>query len=160
MPPLRPSPLDCNGMASLRPASQHGPTRAVTSATASPFAPPLRRLADLAAEAAEILAGLATAAENLDDSAGNGDIQLAGGGGSSLMDAVEATDVQPSPGTSIDLLSIADIARILGIGERSVRRWRSEGALPPAIEIGGLLRWRREVVEVWIAEREGLEGSR
>ena len=99
---------------------------------------------------AEFLAGVATAAETLDDSAGNGDIQLAGGGGSSLMDAVEATDVQPSPGTSIDLLSTADIARILGIGERSVRRWRSEGALPPAIEIGRSSYWKATVIEQWI----------
>ena len=145
-PPVRPYPLDGNGVASLRPASPHSAAHAPVGAAT----PSLQRLADIFAEASEILGELAS----------NQDIQLEQPRIEGLMNPVHSAPEQPSPGTTLDLLSIADMAGIMGVGDRTIRRWRSEGKLPPAIEIGGLLRWRREVVEAWIAAREGLEGSR
>jgi excisionase family DNA binding protein len=138
--PLRASARDGNGIATLSPTSPHGATQAPVGEAA----PPLRRLAELFAEASEILGDLAAIQ----------DIQLDGVRDLSVIAPVETATDQPSPGTSLDLLSIADIARIVGVGDRTVRRWRPEGKLPPALEFGGLLRWRRATIEAWIAERE------
>ena len=50
---------------------------------------------------------------------------------------------------------VCDLAELLCVDDRTVRRWRSEGKLPPAIELGGsVVRWRAEVVERWLRERE------
>lgn len=68
------------------------------------------------------------------------------------MDAVTSAPNQPSPET--ELLSVDDLAARLQVAPRTVRRWCGEGKLPAAIEFGGLLRWRRDAVEEWIAERE------
>ncbi len=50
-------------------------------------------------------------------------------------------------------LRVRDLAELLRVNERTVRRWRSEGVLPPAVEIAGVVRWRREAVEAWLAGR-------
>jgi len=122
--------------------------RSPHSATQAPGREALRRLSTLFAEASEILGDLAE----------TGDIQLAAGAGASLMEPVTPVPDQPSPGT--DLLSVDDRAETLQVSPRTIRRWRSEGKLPPALEFSGVLRWRREAVERWIAEREaGRDGQ-
>lgn len=144
------------------PGVRHGATQAPGRPSVHSLAQAFHRLADLATDAATILEGMATVAENLGDSAGNGDIQLDGVRGPSLIDTMNSNAEPPSPGTDLDLLSVADVARILGVGVRTIRRWRGEGKLPPALEFGGLLRWRRDAVEEWIAERgagAGAEGA-
>lgn len=54
-------------------------------------------------------------------------------------------------------LTIRDLAEILGISVATLYRWRAEGVdLPPAIELGSRLRWRRESVDAWAAAKEEL----
>ena len=60
-----------------------------------------------------------------------------------LMSSVEA---RPNP-----LLSAREVAVKLGLSERTIRRHRQKGILPPAIEVGGTYRWRAEDIEAWIA---------
>lgn len=54
-------------------------------------------------------------------------------------------------------LTVADVAALLAVDAKTVRRWRDEGRTPPAVSVGGVVRWRPEVVEEWLA---GLEAGR
>jgi len=60
--------------------------------------------------------------------------------------------VVPAPSGS-KYLRARDLAELLAVHPRTVRRWRSEGRLPEPIAISGVLRWDRRVVEAWLAER-------
>ena len=100
------------------------------------------RIADLHAALAEEYRRLAEAPE----------IQLAAGAGSRLMGDMDATaPTEPAPAR---LLSVADLAGRLGVAAKTVRAWRSQGKLPPAIDLGSVLRWREDTIESWLRERE------
>lgn len=68
---------------------------------------------------------------------------------------------KPDPGTeNKDLIDIApmltlqDLACMLGLSKRTVAAWRAEGYLcEPDVEHGKTLRWKRETVEAWLAEQ-------
>ncbi|MHB9840553.1 helix-turn-helix transcriptional regulator [Paraburkholderia terrae] len=52
------------------------------------------------------------------------------------------------------LLTVNDLADLLNIQKRSVYVARyTRGNLPPAIKIGGLLRFRPDDVETWLANQ-------
>jgi len=52
------------------------------------------------------------------------------------------------------LLAARDVAELLRVDTKTVRRWRSEGKLPPAIELGGsVVRWRAEDIDRWLEEQ-------
>ena len=44
------------------------------------------------------------------------------------------------------MLTVGDLAGVLQVDERTVRRWRDEGKLPDAIELGGVIRWHPDTV--------------
>ena len=49
------------------------------------------------------------------------------------------------------LLSLNEIASILGVTRRAVERLRSTGSLPrPDLKVGRNLRWRAETVKAWL----------
>jgi prophage regulatory protein len=51
-----------------------------------------------------------------------------------------------------DLLSIADVASLLGITTKSVYRYRSTGDFPEPIRLGPrLVRWRRGDISSWLS---------
>ncbi len=75
--------------------------------------------------------------------------ELAGGAVQSVMASMPSAMSTELP----KLLSTADLARVLGVDDRTVRRMRDRGDLPPAIDLGSVLRWRPEDVERWLAER-------
>jgi len=100
---------------------------------------PLERLARLHAELGRTYAELAR----------NHDIQLAVGADLSVMGAM------PNCAETVagldPLLTVADLAVLLQVDARTVRRWRSEGKLPDAVELGGVIRWDSGVVRSWLA---------
>jgi predicted DNA-binding transcriptional regulator AlpA len=49
-----------------------------------------------------------------------------------------------------ELLTAADVARMLAIGERSVWRKAQDGRLPPPIKVGGSTRWAKTSIRDWI----------
>jgi predicted DNA-binding transcriptional regulator AlpA len=50
------------------------------------------------------------------------------------------------------LVSLADVARLLGVSKATAERMKSSARLPRHIELSGQLhRWRREEIERWIA---------
>ncbi|WP_275561502.1 helix-turn-helix transcriptional regulator [Microbacterium aoyamense] len=54
------------------------------------------------------------------------------------------------------LLSVTDMAALLGVSVKTVYQWRSRPIPygPPAIKVGKYLRWKPEVVEAWIDAQE------
>lgn len=52
------------------------------------------------------------------------------------------------------LLSVSAVADRLSVDAKTIRRWRSEKRLPPAVGIGGVIRWRSEAIEEWILSME------
>jgi len=67
--------------------------------------------------------------------------------------AVPETRELCEPVIKRELLTIDDVAKLVRTGARTIRRWRREGKLPPALHFGGLVRWRKSDVERWIEER-------
>lgn len=47
----------------------------------------------------------------------------------------------------------ADLARELALSPRKIRAMKSAGELPPAINLGRAVRWRRADVLAWLDER-------
>jgi len=52
-----------------------------------------------------------------------------------------------------ELLTVRDIAKRLSVCAKTVRRWREDGKLPPALQIGGIIRWRESDFNTWIEEQ-------
>jgi excisionase family DNA binding protein len=50
-----------------------------------------------------------------------------------------------------ELLTTAEAARLLGIGERTLWRHSRSGAAPAPVTIGGAVRYRRSQILEWIA---------
>lgn len=49
------------------------------------------------------------------------------------------------------MLSLKDVAQLLGIAKRTVHTWRASGELPkPDLKIGKTVRWRRSTIDKWI----------
>ena len=48
------------------------------------------------------------------------------------------------------LLTIDDVARLLSVSTRTVRRLRQEGRIPPPVCVGRSVRWNRESLRQWI----------
>ena len=57
-------------------------------------------------------------------------------------------------GAMPELLTREEVAALLRVDARTLRRLELEGEVPPAITIGGSKRWRRTTMERWLAARE------
>lgn len=65
------------------------------------------------------------------------------------MDATNSqTDVSH---TESVLLTAEQVAAMLACSVRHVRRLADRSAMPKAVKLGSLVRWRREDIEQWIA---------
>lgn len=51
------------------------------------------------------------------------------------------------------LLTYDDVSRILQVPVNTLRQWRHRGEGPPALRIGGHVRFRRADVDAWIESR-------
>jgi prophage regulatory protein len=43
------------------------------------------------------------------------------------------------------------LGEMLGVAERTIRRWNAAGKLPRPVKIGGAIRWRLDEIEAWLA---------
>ncbi len=50
------------------------------------------------------------------------------------------------------MLTADGLAGLLDCSPRSVRRLADRGKIPPPVRIGGLVRWPRTVIQLWLAE--------
>lgn len=65
------------------------------------------------------------------------------------------TDSNPPVASSepvLKMITADQLADILNISTRTLWRLRSQGQLPPAIRLGGSVRWSRQVVQAWIEQ--------
>jgi predicted DNA-binding transcriptional regulator AlpA len=63
--------------------------------------------------------------------------------------AIALDDPSPSP-----LLTPPQLATLLQLDPRTLRRLELSGAVPRAIYIGALKRWRRADIDTWLASRK------
>lgn len=56
----------------------------------------------------------------------------------------------------IELLTLDELAVLLRVKPRTLRRHHDAGKIPPAIRIGTALRWSREAIEAWIRQGGGV----
>ena len=56
-----------------------------------------------------------------------------------------------SGGQNAMLLSVDEVAKIMGCSERTVYRLCDAGKMPGSLKIGGMRRWSRVLIENWIA---------
>ena len=61
-----------------------------------------------------------------------------------MSDTTQPTDNQ--------LLSVGQLAELLGVPARTIYTWRYRRTAPPGIRLGKHLRFRRSDVEAWIDE--------
>ena len=115
--------------------SQYGATQGQAGAA---VAEDLARAARLLAEAAEILGNLAQ----------DPDIRLAVSGNGAVMGAMSVA--APGPATPPKLFSANDVAGLVGVSGKTIRRWRTEGKTPPGIVLGGVVRWQQDDINNWL----------
>jgi excisionase family DNA binding protein len=63
------------------------------------------------------------------------------------------------PGDDV-LLTESEVAGMLRVSPRTVRRWRNEGTGPPALRVGRRIRYRRSAVEAWLDRRDQADEGR
>lgn len=61
-------------------------------------------------------------------------------------------DVKPAPERA-RLLRVQNLAELLQVDARTVRRMRARGELPPALDLGSVLRWDAAEFERWLEGR-------
>lgn len=61
------------------------------------------------------------------------------------------TPARPPETRAIKLLDINELAEVLGIPVRTIRKWRYEGKGPACIKIGKYIRWHPNEVDRWLA---------
>jgi len=52
-----------------------------------------------------------------------------------------------------DLLTVADIQRVLRVSRTTLFRWRRQGLLPPEAFLPGRPKWHRADIAKWLEER-------
>jgi excisionase family DNA binding protein len=51
------------------------------------------------------------------------------------------------------LLRAGEVAELLGVSESTVHNWRYKRTGPPAIKVGGAVRWPESAIEAWIKQQ-------
>lgn len=59
----------------------------------------------------------------------------------------------PAPVQLAGMLNVGDVAKLLRCSTRTVYRLSDAGRMPRPVKLGALVRWPREQVERWIADR-------
>jgi excisionase family DNA binding protein len=67
------------------------------------------------------------------------------------MQTVGQMHASPASADDTGTLDIRDVARLLKVSTRSVRRLVQDGAICPPIRIGRLIRWPKKQILTWIA---------
>ncbi|QIK82636.1 AlpA family transcriptional regulator [Sanguibacter sp. HDW7] len=58
------------------------------------------------------------------------------------------------------LLSMSEVAEVIGISKATLRTWRTHGRGPVGFKVGGRrVMYRRTAVEAWLAEQEAATAS-
>jgi predicted DNA-binding transcriptional regulator AlpA len=63
----------------------------------------------------------------------------------------------PAKRPADELLTLEEVAAIMKLPPATLRKWRAEGRPPQAFRLGKWLRYRRSVVEAFLAAQEAKE---
>lgn len=77
-----------------------------------------------------------------------------------LRTCAHCANILRMDGHDDDLLTIEQVAELLGLAKRTLINWRSAGRGPTAFRLGRALRYRRSAVDAWVAEQEALDAAR
>ena len=69
-----------------------------------------------------------------------------------IRQAVADTPIETTPDVPFNLLSIAELATLLGVSRTAVYSLRYEGKGPPFIRIGNRVRYRPQDVDAWLRQ--------
>ena len=58
------------------------------------------------------------------------------------------------------LFSIVEVADYIGVVPGTIRNWVKKGEFPEPLSLGKLVKWRREDIEEWLANRPQGFGSK
>ena len=72
---------------------------------------------------------------------------------------MESEQVETTSGKAV-LISVVELAELLGVSVRTVWRKESTGDIPPPVRIGALVRWRRSEIMQWIDDGCPKKGAR
>lgn len=50
------------------------------------------------------------------------------------------------------LLTVDDVAALLAVSTRTIRRMADSGQMPRAVKLSSLIRWRRSEIDAWLAD--------
>jgi len=68
------------------------------------------------------------------------------------------------PGNGTIAVDANQLAEMLGLSVRTIRRLDCSGKLPKPVRIGGAVRWRRDEIDAWLAvgcpDRDKWEASK
>jgi excisionase family DNA binding protein len=67
---------------------------------------------------------------------------------------------EPKPAPLARLLTVSELAELVGVPEKTVYRWRHRGEGPEPIRVGRFLRFDPNDVSRWLEERKAASVSR
>lgn len=68
--------------------------------------------------------------------------------------------MRPSESSPQQMIDVREVATILNVSTRTVRRLASNGTLPQPIRFGRNVRWRLADIDMWIANRGAFNQSK
>ncbi len=74
-------------------------------------------------------------------------VELAAGAETRLMERV------PESSKTRQLLTVNGLAELLQVDAKTIRAWRERRQLPPAVKIGGVIRWDAADIDRWLSEK-------
>lgn len=70
----------------------------------------------------------------------------------SLSTATATSERSTSPAPDAALMTVDDVAALLAVSPRTVRRMADSGAMPPPVRLASLVRWRLADLDRWLAD--------
>ena len=132
------SQADVGSIAPNTARAQHGATVGVSGA---PDSDVHERVSEAHARLADLHAAIAGIHHEL------AQVELAVGEETRLMVRM------PEAFKTCQLLTVNGLAELLQVDAKTVRAWRERGQLPPAVKIGGVIRWDADDIDHWLAEK-------
>jgi excisionase family DNA binding protein len=66
------------------------------------------------------------------------------------MPIKKTTHAKAAEKTEPQFLTIAQVATLMNVSQRTVNRWVDAGSMPKPMRLGHVIRWNRTVIDQWI----------
>jgi predicted DNA-binding transcriptional regulator AlpA len=68
------------------------------------------------------------------------------------LDSIDPTGGSTAGNIHRPWYTFKTLGELVGVDERTLRRWEREGRIPAALRIGGCVRWPSDVIDRWVLE--------